>query len=240
MYKVKCQGQVFKGHRLDSHNLFGFFAVNKEDIRTHSKRPETDVRVHEALKWLKNNNHLYTDFYAHFETLYRFQPQSALLNPGLLEQQHIALEDLLQQEAIGMVFPSSSDYFDQFSAIHSVQQVAGVQHPRKDHEKIMEHALEQVRQMSTTHYGDKFLELKVFPHLHPFGFGGWYSGCSMDFSDHVKMKLYDVRGWFARDRHYPFYKFDLMAKLRLKAYAAKTVNVAQQIEKMIAKKVLQL
>ena len=238
MYKVKCQGQVFKGHRLDSHNLFGFFAVNKEDIRTHSKRPETDVRVQEALKWLKNNNHLYIDFYAHFETLYRFQPQSALLNPGLLEQQHIALEDVLQQEAIGMVFPSSSDYFDQFSAIHSVQQVAGVQHPRKDHEEMMEHALEQVRQMSTTHYGDKFLELKVFPHLHPFGFGGWYSGCSMDFSDHVKMKLYDVRGWFARDRHYPFYKFDLMAKLRLKAYAAKTVNVAQQIEKMIAKKVL--
>ena len=48
--------------------------------------------------------------------------------------------------------------------------------------------------MSTTHYGDKFLELKVFPYLHPFGFGGWYSDCSMDFSDHVKMRLYDVRG----------------------------------------------
>ena len=45
------QGQVFTGHRLDSHyyGLFGFFAVNKEDIRTHSKRPETDVRVQEAL-----------------------------------------------------------------------------------------------------------------------------------------------------------------------------------------------
>ena len=148
------QGQVFTGHRLDSHyyGLFGFLAVSEEDIRTHSKRPKTDVRVQEALKWLKNN-HLYTDIYAHFVSLYRFQPQSALLNPGLLEQQHIALEDLLQQEAIGMVFPSSSDYFDQFSAIHSVQQVAGVQHPRKDHEEMMEHALEQVRLMSTTHYG---------------------------------------------------------------------------------------
>ena len=46
----------------------------------------------------------------------------------------------------------------------------------------------------------------------------------------MKMRLYDVRGWFARGRLYPFYKFDLMAKLRLKAYAAKTVNVAQQTE----------
>ena len=234
------QGQVFTGHRLDSHyyGLFGFLAVSEEDIRSHSKKPETDIRVQKALKWLKKNNHLYTNFYAHFETLYRFQPRSALLNPSLLKQQHIALNDLLQQEAIGMVFPSSSDYFDQFPAIHSVQQAAGVQHPSKDHQELMEYALDQVRQMSTTQYNDKFLEPKLFPHIHPFGFGGWYSGCSMDFSDHVKMRLYDVRGWFARDRQYPFYKFDLMAKLRLKAYAAKTVNVAQQTEKVTAEKVL--
>ena len=59
----------------------------------------------------------------------------------------------------------------------------------------------------------------------------------MDFSDHVKMRLFDVRGWYARDRHYSFYKFDLMAKLQLKAYAAKTVNVTQWTE-VIAEKVL--
>ena len=234
------QGQVFTGHRLDSHyyGLFGFLAVSEEDIKSNSKKPETDVRVQRALKWLKENNVLYSNFYAHFETLYRFQPRSALLNPSLLEQQDIALDDLLQEEAIGMVFPSSSDYFNQFPAIHSAQQAAGVQHPREDHQEMMERALEEIRQISTTVYGDKFLEPKVFPHIHPFGFGGWHSGCSMDFSDHVKMRLYDVRGWFARDRQYPFYKFDLMTKLRLKAYAAKTVNVAQQTEKVTSEKVL--
>ena len=234
------QGQVFTGHRLDSHyyGLFGFLAVSEEDIKSNSKKPTTDVRVQRALKWLKENNVLYSNFYAHFETLYRFQPRSALLNPSLLEQQDIALNDLLQEEAIGMVFPSSSDYFNQFPAIHSAQQAAGVQHPREDHQEMMERALEEIRQMSTTVYGDKFLEPKVFPHIHPFGFGGWHNGCSMDFSDHVKMRLYDVRGWFARDRQYPFYKFDLMTKLRLKAYAAKTVNVAQQTEKVTSEKVL--
>ena len=234
------QGQVFIGHKLDSHyyGLFGFLAVSEEDIKSNSKKPATDVRVQRALKWLKENNVLYSNFYAHFETLYRFQPRSALLNPSLLEQQDIALNDLLQEEAIRMVFPSSSDYFNQFSAIHSAQQAAGVQHPREDHQEMMERALEEIRQMSTTVYGDKFLEPKVFPHIHPFGFGGWHNGCSMDFSDHVKMRLYDVRGWFARDRQYSFYRFDLMTKLRLKAYAAKTVNVAQQTEKVTTEKVL--
>ena len=234
------QGQVLTGHKLDSHyyGLFGFLAVSEENIRSHSKKPESDMRVQRALKWLKNENHLYNDYYAHFETLYRFQPRSVLLNPRLLDEQHIALEDLLQQEAIGMIFPASSDYFNQFPAIHSVQQVSGIQHPREDHQKMMDHALEQLQQMTTAMYGDKFLEPKLFPHLHPFDFGGWHPGCSMEFSDHVKMRLYNVRGWFSRDRQYPFYKFDLMSKQRLKAYATKTVNVAQQVEKVTAEKVL--
>ena len=59
--------------------------------------------------------------------------------------------------------------------------VMSMQHPCKDHQEIMEYALEQVCQMSTTHYSDNFLEPKLFLHIHPFGFGGWYSGCSMNF-----------------------------------------------------------
>ena len=41
--------------------------------------------------------------------------------------------------------------------------------------------LEEIRQTSMTVYNDKFLEPKVFLHIHPFGFSGWHSGCSMDF-----------------------------------------------------------
>ena len=157
-------GQVSTGHKLDNHyyGLFGFLAVNEEDIRSHSKQPESDVRLHQALKWLKTNNFLYKDFYSHFETLYRYQPRSALLNPTLLEQHHIKLKDLLQEEAIGMIFPSSSTYCDQFPPIHAAQQAAGVQHPHKDHEEMMHHALDHIRQITTAMYGDKFLEPKVF------------------------------------------------------------------------------
>ena len=214
--------------------MFGFLAASEEDVKTHSKKPDSDIRILQALKWLKQNNHLYSDFYSNFETLYRYQPQSALVNPCLLEHQHIALDALLQQEAIGMIFPSSSEYFDQLPAIHDMQQPAGVQHPQKDLEDKRVHATEYLQQITTAHYGDTFLEAKVFPHIHPYGFGGWHNGCSMNFSDHVKMRLFDVRGWYARDHQYPFYKFDLMTKMRLKAYAAKTVNTAQQTEKITA------
>ena len=71
------------------------------------------------------------------------------------------MDDLLQDEAIEMAFPSSSDYFNQFPAIHSAQQAAGVQHPREDHQEMMERALEEIRQMSTTVYDDKFLKPKI-------------------------------------------------------------------------------
>ena len=100
---------------------------------------------------------------------------------------------------------------------------------------MVKRAVEELQKMTTTVYGDMFLEPKAFPHLHPFGCGGWHSGCSIDFSDHVTMRLYDMRGWFARDRQYPFYKFDLMTKLRLNVYATKTVDVAQETKLQVRK-----
>ena len=40
-------------------------------------------------------------------------------------------------------------------------------------------------------------------------------------SVHVKMCLFDIRGWFASDYLYPFFKFDCMSKSRLRVYASK-------------------
>ena len=158
-------GQVHMGHRLDTHyyGLFGFLAASEEDVKAHSKKPQSDICISWALKWLKENNHLYRDFFVNFETRYQYQPQSVLVNPSLLVQQLIPLEDLLQQEAIGMIFPSSSEYFDQFPAIHNKQQAAGVQHPRKDHEEMVAHAVQHLKQFTTVYYGDNFFSLKCFP-----------------------------------------------------------------------------
>ncbi len=40
------------------------------------------------------------------------------------------------------------------------------------------------------------------------------------FSQHVKMWLFDVRGWFVEDPVYPFFKYDYMTKHILRGYAS--------------------
>ena len=95
-----------------------------------------------------------------------------------------------------------------------------------------------LRDLVTTKYGEKDLEPKSFPHLHPWGFGGWYYKSDMTFSAHVKMRLFDVRGWYAEDPIYPFFKFDYMTKRTLRGYASRrTVKCAQLSEPLNAGKV---
>ena len=77
---------------------------------------------------------------------------------------------------------------------------------------------ERMKEVVTAHYGEKFLEPKTFPHLFPWDFGGWHYNCPMKFESHIKMKLYDVRGWWAHDCAFLFFKYDEMMKLRLRAY----------------------
>ena len=116
---------MYTGHRQDRHyyGLFGFLAAKEEDVREHSKKPESDVRIHQALKWLKGHNHLYSEFYSNCETLYRYQERPSILNPRLIENQQFTYDDLLQQEALGMIFPpvlSISISFQQ-STVYSKQ-----------------------------------------------------------------------------------------------------------------------
>ena len=43
--------------------------------------------------------------------------------------------------------------------------------------------------------------------------------CPIPFSAHVKMRLYDVRGFYAEASLYPFFKYDYMLKVRLHMHA---------------------
>jgi hypothetical protein len=49
--------------------------------------------------------------------------------------------------------------------------IAGRLNPRsKESQEKLEH-------LTKARYGDRDLEPETFPHLHPWGFGGWYYGC---------------------------------------------------------------
>jgi hypothetical protein len=72
---------------------------------------------------------------------------------------------------------------------------AGSQYPKPDSQEFLQN-------MCNAIYGEKDLDMKTFPHLHPYGHGGWYHNCSMPFQAHIKMRLFDLRGIYAAD---PFF-----------------------------------
>lgn len=101
-----------------------------------------------------------------------------------------------------MAFPVDSRYFDQFPLIYNTNidgndDVAGRQFPRPECQA-------KLHEMVYTKYGEKHLDVKTFPHLHPWGFGGWHYNCEVSFSAHIRMHLYDIRGWFASHFLYLF------------------------------------
>ena len=126
-----------------------------------------------------------------------------------------------------MAFSIDATYFDQFLLIYDCEDVAGVQHPHYPHGDYQK----DLQDLTAAKYGEKFLEPKTFPHLHPWGYGGWHYGCPLNFQAHVKMRLFDVRGWWVTDHCYAFFKYDYMTKMRLRMGSARrVVNIAHLTE----------
>ena len=230
------QGEVNAIKKLDRHyyGLFGFLAVKDSDIWQYSPDPESSLRIKRAIRWMHAYNHLYSKFFSQYETLFRYCKPS-FINPKLLEDQSISLDKLLEDEAAGMAFPLDAKYFDDFPIIHerTCSDVAGRQYPRPE-------LAESLLDLCKAKYGEMYLDCKTFPHLHPWGYGGWYHRCPVPFNAHVKMRLYDVRGFYAEDHCYPFFKYDYMLKVRLRMHEArKVVKVHSLSEPLTAAKASQ-
>ena len=118
----------------------------------------------------------------------------SFINPKLLEDQSIPLEKLLEDETAGMAFPLDAKYCDDFPVIRGDMHsdVAGCQYP---HPELAQSLLN----LCQAKYGEEFLNCKAFPHLHPWGYGGWYHKCPIPFNAVVKMRLYDMCEFFAED-----------------------------------------
>jgi hypothetical protein len=166
-------------------------AIKDSDVWLHSPNPETTFRTKRAIRWLHTNNHLYSSW---FETLLRYvKPE--FINPNLLDDLNLPLDKVLEDEA-GLAFPLDAKYFDQFPIVSNdvVADIAGRQYPKAEHESL--------KQLVLAKYGERYLDCKAFPHLHPWGNGGWHNACGMPFQAHIKMRLFDIRGFFASDPAY--------------------------------------
>ena len=124
------QGEVNAIHKLDRHyyGMFGFLASKDNSINGYSPNPESSLHIHHVLQWLHQHNHLYKCFFSNYETLFRYV-KPKFINPLLLEK-HMLLEEVLQDEAVGMAFPVDSKYFDQFPLVFEERDIAAVQHPQ--------------------------------------------------------------------------------------------------------------
>ena len=197
-------------------------AIKDSDIWAHSPNPETTFCIKKAIRWLHGNNHLYSRIFSRFETLLRYV-KLEFINPSLLDDLNIPLEKVLEDEAAGLAFPLHAKYFDQFPLVShdDTADIAGRQYPKAKHESL--------KQVVRAKYGEKNLDCKAFPHLHPWGNGGWYNACCMPFQAHIKMHLFDICGFFASHPAYCFFKFDYMTKVRLRLHNCRKVVKVQDL-----------
>ena len=91
-------------------------------------------------------------------------------------------------------------------------------------------SIEWLRSCTNVQYGQEYLLEKAFPHLFPYGEGGWYYKCPLGLFQFTKIRILDPRGYFAKDSNFPFFMFDYMTKIRLRAYNCRRVVVSSRLE----------
>ena len=130
---------------------------------------------------------MYSTSYSNYETLFRYvKLQFGCINPELLPKANLSLEQILEDEVASMAFPVDARFFDNYPLLFGKEDdVAGRQYPHEHSE------CEENERASE--------DLLLWKNLFFWGFGGWHYNCPMKFESHIKMKLYDVRGWWAHD-----------------------------------------
>ena len=222
------QGEVNALHKLDKHyyGMFGFLMINEQITEKLTEYSGACERIRVALNWFKKNNHLYKDFLARFETMYRYIRQD-VVNPEILKGNQ---DKILESEALGMAFPLDSGYFDQYSYLYGNLDIAGIQSPQPHMIDKVKDSVEWLQECTSVQYGQEYLLEKVFPYLFPYGEGEWHYQCSLGLSQFTKIRLLDPRGQFAKDTNFPFFMFDYMTKVRLRSYNARKVVASSKLE----------
>ena len=135
-----------------------------------------------------------------------------------------------------MAFPVDSEYFDQYSPLYGDLDIAGIQNPQPHMIDKVQDSVEWLHECTSVQYGQEYLLEKTFPHLFPYGEGGWHYKCLLGFSQFTKIRLLDPRGHFANDVNFPFFMFDYMTKICLRSYNARKVVTLE--EKLTVGKVM--
>ena len=91
-----------------------------------------------------------------------------------------------------MAFPLDAMYFPLIFEKEQIQSadVAGIQHPKLE-------CLKKLREMRYARHGEKYVDVKAFPHLHPWGDGGWYHKRPIPFMHNIKISTLQAQTWLS-------------------------------------------
>ena len=84
----------------------------------------------------------------------------------------------------------------------------------------MNKSLKELKQLTHVSYQDPYLEPKLWPHLFPFGTGGWSQDTCLKAGEYLKHRLLNLDARWRKDPSFSFHWYDRQIKLRL-FYVAK-------------------
>ncbi len=134
-----------------------------------------------------------TFVFMEFSWLLRLLPGKVIhLNPvhNYVDLKDKSFADYMNAERTGLLI--NFDSLDKIPKIDIEEDQAGVQHP-KDQSLVQDYR--KLKLLTSVKYADDNLEAKIWPHLFPFGIGGWKKGSPPKQGEYLKHRLlnYDVR-----------------------------------------------
>ncbi len=263
---VHCSGKMGfsmnTAHLRGMAGMFKFGDPSEGDITT----PYNRESVLTAYRWLRTNNPLYSKFMAQLETLYGYFKTAhvgGLGNPVPLVNECFELEhgyqisaaDLASKEGVFVLTDPDETAprgkISQDELNRNVGRQFLREHPRPSHASV-----EELCEANKLNMYDPDLEHKLFPHLYPYGRGGyaphrWQRFRSSEYEtndddaadadDHypsrnncepltlgqyIKMRLLHADPRWRHDRLWPFFAYDWLMKSRISAYNLKTVQAS--------------
>ena len=192
--------------------------VNRDHELVTEPPSKVQLRIQQALFWLRKHNPLYSQFYANYDTLYRFDPDKVIhlhKATAFSTNNHTTVQTHLREEDSGIV--TNLDDNGIVPTLNSNIDFAGLQHP---HLHTLNTHLHELKQLTRVSYSDPYLEAKVWPHLFPFGNGGWFQGSLLKAGEYLKHTLLNLDARWRKDRSFSFHWYDRQIKSRL-VYVAK-------------------
>eukprot|EP00795_Rhopilema_esculentum_P010071 gene10071-18717_t len=154
-----------------------------------------------------------SSFHANYDTLYRFDPDKVLhlhKATDFAANFNKTVDSHMHIKSSGIVTNLDDCGIPNFLNERADQ--AGIQHPIAAQ---MNKSLHNRKQLTRVNYSDPKLEAKLWPHLFPFGIGGWSQDTCVKAGEYLKHVLLNKDARWRKDPSFSFHWYDRQIKMKL-------------------------